>query len=65
MIKVIVTPKLITVCNSCKIGLEYELDDVRKKTESVYNGFFTAADYIVKKFIECPRCGAEVKLSLG
>ncbi|URP86169.1 hypothetical protein ECF1_0219 [Enterobacter phage EC-F1] len=64
MINVIVSPKLITVCEICKSGLEYELSDVRKKTEVFYNGFFRASDYIVKKHIVCPKCGSEVKLFL-
>ena len=64
MISVIVCPKLITVCTNCKSGLEYELSDVQKKNEVFYNGFFRAADYIVKKHIVCPKCGSEVKLFL-
>lgn len=64
MINIIASPKLITVCENCKSGLEYELSDVQKKTKAIYNGFFRAADYIVKKYIVCPKCGSEVKLFL-
>ena len=64
MINVIISPKLITVCANCKSGLEYELSDVQKKNEVFHNGFFRAADYIVKKHIVCPKWGSEVKLFL-
>lgn len=64
MINIIPSDKLITVCSNCKSGLEYELSDVQKKNEVFYNGFFRAADYIVKKHIVCPKCGSEVKLFL-
>lgn len=64
MITVIHSPKLITVCSCCKSGLEYELSDIQQKREAIYNGFFSAADYVVKKHIVCPKCGSEVKLFL-
>ena len=64
MINIIPSDKLITVCANCKSGLEYELSDVQKKNEVFYNGFFRAADYIVKKHIVCPKSGSEVKLFL-
>lgn len=65
MINIIVSPKLITVCESCRTGLAYELDDIQRKTETVYKGFYSPADYIVKKFITCPKCGSKVNLNLN
>ncbi|QJI10942.1 hypothetical protein GuL6_154 [Buttiauxella phage vB_ButM_GuL6] len=65
MINVIVSPKLITVCESCKSGLEYELEDIKGRTMTIYNGFYHATDYKVIKFITCPKCGSEVKLKLN
>lgn len=65
MITVIHSPKLITVCSCCKSGLEYELSDIQQKREAIYNGFFSAADYVVKNFITCPKCGNSVKLFLN
>lgn len=65
MINIIVSPKLITVCECCKTGLEYDLEDIQGRTMPIYNGFYRAADYKVKKFITCPKCGSKVNLNLN